>query len=137
MRFEITEVAVRNPKNLWLRTTPAAPHSEVCIPRSQSLCSHGDGSGHREAQPVPDPTYRAEVVAFRPLRDCRHRDAVRQSLAQVNGSLSPSKTSMATVTSAGHIPRLVLIPGTLMTLCTTRMRHMMPTRESCRQPKVP
>ena len=133
MRFEITEVALRNPKNL--RTT--------CGPALRSLhsafevCSHGDGSGHREAQPVPDPTYRAEVVAFQPLRHCRHQDAVQQSLAQVNESLSPSKTTMATVTSAGRIPRLVLVPGTLTTLCTTRMRHMMPTRESCRQPKVP
>ena len=34
MRFEITEVALRNPKNLC--APPAAPHSEVCIPRSQS-----------------------------------------------------------------------------------------------------
>ena len=117
-------------------TTCAAPHSEVCIPRSQSAVTVVMVAA-TERQPVPDPTYRAEVVAFQPLRHCRHRDAVQQSLAQVNGSLSPSKTTTATVTSAGRIPRLVLVPGTLTTLCTTRMRHMMPTRESCRQPKVP
>ena len=60
MRFEITEVALRNPKNLC--APPAAPHSEICIPRSQSAVT-AMVAGHREAQPVPDPTYRADVVA--------------------------------------------------------------------------
>ena len=135
MRFEITEVALRNPKNLC--APPAAPHSEVCIPRSQSAVTAMVAATERRSR---FPTRRTVLrsshsdhsgIAGIGMRFDNHLLRSTEVCRRAKQAWRPSRQPATS---------LVLYSTTHTRHTNDALHHscaIMRTRESCRQPKVP